>query len=157
MNDEDARVRLRPSLRHGDRHERAEAAVNLGYAGDPDALDELKAMAGDPDDLVAVSALFGCWQLGARDVALDRAAAALASADEDTVQAAVQALCEMGEEVVPSLVSLLEAGSPYTPEILRILGDIGGDRAREIVQRAADSTDPSLAEIAAGVLDEWED
>ena len=157
MSDEDDGTRLRPSLRDGDRHERAEAAVALGNAGDSDALDELKALTGDADDLVAVSALFACWQLGSRPVVLHRAAAALASADEDTVQAAVQALCAMGEEIVPGLVSLLQAGSPHASEILRILGDIGGDDARETVQRAAASTDPSLAEIARNVLDEWED
>ena len=157
MKDEGDGARLRRSLRSGDRHERAEAAVQLAYAGDSDALEELKALTSDPDDLVAVSALFACWQLGQRTFGLERAAAALASDDEEIVQAAVHALCEMGGEVLPALVSLLEAGSPHAPEILRILADIGGDRARETVQRTAAAKDPSLAQIARDVLDEWEE
>lgn len=148
---------LLKSLRSDSRHARAVAAVELGRRGAREALPELEVLLDDPDDLVAVAAMFANWLLGAEDVPLDRAAASLASDDEEEVQAAVHALCEMGESALPRLVGLLQARSPHAPQILRVLGDIGGHRARASVERAAESSDPDIAERARIVLDEWEE
>lgn len=150
-------ARLRRALQSADRHERAQAAVELGYKGDHDSLNDLRAMANDPEDLVAVSAIFGCWQLGETTLPVDRAAASLASVDEETVQLAVQALCTMGATVVPKLVKLLDARSPHAPSIVRILGDIGGPESRKAVKRITRSGDPSPADAARAVLAEWSD
>lgn len=145
------------SLRSDNRHERAVAAVELGRRGAGEALPELEVLLDDPDDLVAVAAMFATWLLGSEEVRVDRAAASLASEDEEEVQAAVHALCEMGESALPGLIGLLEADSPHAPQILRILGDIGGHRARASVERAAESSDPDIAERARNVLDDWEE
>jgi len=146
---------LRRALRNGSRHEQAEAAVELGRHSDSASADDLRRLADSPDDLVAVAAMFGCWLLG-RDVPLQRAAAALGSADEETMQAAVHALCEMGDAAVPGLAALLEADSPNSAEIVRVLGDIGGAKAQEAVLRASRSSRPELAATARDVLEDWE-
>jgi len=150
-------ARLRQALHSANRHERAQAAVELGKQGDRDSLDELRVMANDPDDVVAVSAIFGCWQLGETTLPVDRVAASLASADEENVQLAVQALCTMGAAVVPKLVTLLDAGSPYALSIVQVLADIGGPESRKAVERITRSGDPSLADAARTVLADWSD
>jgi HEAT repeat protein len=150
-------VRLRRALHSANRHERAQAAVELGNQGDRVSLDELRGMANDPDGIIAVSAIFGCWQLGDTTLPVDRAAASLASADEEEVQLAVQALCAMGAAVVPGLMKLLDAGSPHALFIVRILGDIGGPESRKAVERITRSGDPSLADAARAVLADWSD
>ena len=150
-------VRLRRAIQNADRHERAQAAVELGNQGDRDSLDDLRAMANDPDDVVAVSAIFGCWQLGDTTLPVERVVASLASADEEEVQLAVQALCNMSTAVVPKLVKLLDVGSPYALSIVRILGDIGGRASRNALERTTHSDDPSLADAARKVLADWSD
>lgn len=158
MNSRDRNIAgMRRALHSANRHERAQAAIELGNEGDRDALDDLRSMANDPDDIVAVSAIFGCWQLGDTTLPLDRAVASLASADEEKVQMAVQALCTMGAAVVPKLVKLLEAGSPFAPSIVRILGDIGGPKSRKALERITHSGDPPLADAAHAVLADWSD
>lgn len=150
-------VKLRQSLHSANRHERAQAAVELGTQGDRDSLDELRAMATDPDDIVAVSAIFGCWQLGDTSLPIDRAVASLASDNEEERQLAVQALSTMGAAVVPKLVKLLDAGSPDALLIVRILGDIGGPESRKAVESITRSNDSSLADAARKVLADWND
>lgn len=153
MNTED----LRRALRSGNRHEQAVAAIELGRRSDTASASDLKRLMDVPDDLVAVSSMFGCWLLGLEHVPVERAVASLASGDEETVQLAVQALCEMGEHVVPELIKLLEAGSPHSVQILRILGDIGGTKGFEAVKRTALSSTPGLAATAQEVLSDWDD
>jgi HEAT repeat protein len=148
---------LQRALRSGNRHERAEAAIELGRLADSQAAAELERLLDDPDDLVAVSAMFGCWLLDGGAVETTRAVAALASDDEETVQAAVQALCEIGETIVPGLIRQLEAESDHSPEIVRVLGDIGGARALEAVRRAGGSADSRVAAEALCVLEDWDE
>jgi len=158
MSSDDPEIaRLQLALRSKNRHEQAQAAVELGSRGDRESLNNLKAMVNDPDDLVAVSAMFACWQLGEDALVMERLAASLASADEECVQLTVQALSTMGAAVVPKLVTLLDANSPHGPQILRILGDIGGAKAREAVERFAAAGNKSVAEVARAVLDDWRD
>jgi HEAT repeat protein len=148
---------LRQALHSKDRHERAEAAIELGSRGDEDSLGLLCDMRNEPDDLVAVSAVYACWQLGDQSPSLRRVVANLAAEDEENVQLAVQVLCEMGESAVPKLVELLKADSPHASHVLRILGDIGGPASLAAVRRVARSENSELVEIAQDLLDDWED
>lgn len=156
MNDSGGRGvrRLLESLEEGDRHDRAEAAAELGQRGVQEARPALEALLDDPDDLVAVAAIYATWSLGGEEVPVARAAASLASADEEVMQAAVHALCEMGDAAVPGLLALLESSSPYSKQILRVLGDIGGDEARRELERFSRSADPDLAEAATEALED---
>ena len=147
---------LRKALRRGNLHEQAVAAIELGRRSDTASTSALRGLMDASDDLVAVSSMFGCWLLGLDPVPVERAVASLASSDEETVQLAVQALCEMGERVVPDLIKLLEAGSPHSVQVLRILGDIGGTQGFEAVKRTALSATPQLAAVARAVLSDWE-
>ncbi len=149
--------RLLKALDKGDRHDRAEAAVELGQLGVQKARPALEAMLDDSDDLVAVAAIYATWVLGGEEVPIERAAASLASADEEVVQAAVQALCEIGDGAVPGLLALLGSSSPYSRQILHILGDIGGEQARAVLERFSRSGDQDLAEAAGEALEDWED
>ncbi len=145
--------RLLKTLEEGDRHDRAEAAVELGRQGVEEALPALEALLDNADDLVAVAAGFGAWSLGRDDVPIERAAAALASPDEEVMQAAVHVLCEMGDGAVPGLLALLDSGSPYSERIVRILGDIGG-AGLEALERLSRSGDPELAAAANEALED---
>ena len=149
--------KMRRALQKGNRYERAEAAIELGRLSDKESAPELKRQLDDPDDLIAISSMYGCWLLGDESVTTERAVSALASQDEETVQAAVQALCEMGEAIVPDLVGQLEAGSPHAAEIVRLLGDIGGDEGLEAVKKVARTAARKLAETARSVLDDWDE
>lgn len=149
--------KIRRALQSGNRHERAVAAIELGRLSDKESAPELKRQLDDSDDLIAVSSMYGCWLLGDESVKTERAVSALASQDEETVQPAVQALCEMGKAIVPDLVGQLEAGSPHSAEIVRILGDIGGDEGLKAVKKAARTADRKLAETARGVLEDWDE
>ena len=155
-DDEEARdvARLRRSLNSEDRHERAWAAVGLGQAGDVEALVELESLAEDADDLVAVAASFAASRVGKTPRGVPRMAAALASEDEETMQLAVHALCELGGGVVDALESELAAGSPAKLEIVRVLSEMEGDAARRALERAAASSDPDVARAAREAVTE---
>ncbi len=145
---------LLEALEKGDRHERAAAAVELGQRGVEEAGPALEAMLDDTDDLVAITALFGAWNLGREDVPVERAAAGLASPDEEIMQTAVHVICEMGEGAVPGLLALLQSSSPHSQQIVRILGDVGGAQAREELERLSRSDDPELAATASSALED---
>ncbi len=117
---------LRAELHGRDRHRRATAAIQLGQLGDRQSIDQLLNLSNDPDDLVAVAAMYACWQLGIDAVAIDRMVAALASSDEELVQESVFALCDMGESIVPKLTNLLGEQKQFANSILRVLAYIGG-------------------------------
>ena len=158
MNSRDTDIaRLRQAARSENRHERAEAAIELGSRGVEDSLELLRGMVDDQDDLVAVSAVYARWQLGDQTHPLERVVASLASDDEENVQLAVQVLCEMGKSVVPKLVHMLNADSPYASYALRMLGDIGGPESLASVRRFATSKNRERAEIARELLDDWDD
>jgi HEAT repeat protein len=158
MSDHDAEMaRLRRALASDNRQERAQAVVEAGDSNAQEMRTELQELLGDPDDLVAISAMFACWRLGHEHVPIQRAVAALASPDEETVMAAVHALGEMGAAAVPKLVELLDTDSQHACHVVRILGDIGGQRSLEAVQKAAASANAELADAARAVLDDWED
>jgi HEAT repeat protein len=152
-------LRLRTALATGDRHDRAMAAIALGQHGvSPHGLREarleLEKLLEEEDDLVAVAALYALWKLGGEGLAFDRLARGLASPDEETVQASVEASSRMGAAVVPELVALVDAGSPHSVQILRALGDIGGPRACAALERFRHSTDADLAAAAAAALED---
>lgn len=156
MSEREAEIaRLRQALHSSNRHECAEAAVMLGRMGVQDVAPELAALHKNPDDLIAIAAMYGSWELGVRDVPIERAVAALAAPDEEIVQESVHALCEMGEAIVPTLIALLEARSPHSANLLRILGDIGGEASLAAVQATAASSDSKLRKIAWEVLADW--
>lgn len=159
MNNSDSAdiAALREALHSKDRQQRAEAAVTLGSTGDQAALADLQALLEDDDNLVATSATYGYWLLDGGPVSIGRAVHSLTSTDEDEVQTAVQALGAMGDAVVPQLTAELASEPPEAAEILRILGDIGGDEALQAVSAASQSGRADIVQSAREVLDEWEE
>ena len=147
---------LRRALTSANRHEQARAAIQLGYGGDRESINQLRDLATNADDLVAIAAMFGCWQLGIDAVSIKRMVAALSSSDEELVQESVFALCEMGEAIVPKLTALLEEYSPYADNILRVLADIGGDRAFNAIKHFQ-TDDTNLLRIIDDLLDDWDE
>ena len=147
--------KLRRLLTSIDRHERACAAIELGKNGEPRLLEEIKPLTTDPDDLVAIAAIYGCWKLGAEPIDLERIVAGLASKEEEVMQEAVEALCDIGSLAVPGLKKMLSDDSPFSTEILEILGDIGGDESYAVVSEFQ-SDDPELQAVAKEVLEDWE-
>ena len=149
-------LRLREELGSTDRYLRAQAAIELGQRRDVASLPEVARLLNDPDDLVAVAALYGCVRLGADDVSVERAAESLGSSDEEVMQAAVQALCALGEAAVPKLSALLDEMPSYAVEIVHVLEDIGGEAALAVVRQVAARPDPpGVAQAAREVLESW--
>lgn len=148
--------KLRAALRSRDRHRRAYAAIQLGQHGDRRSIESLRDLTSDTDDLVAVAAMFGCWQLGIDAVAIDRIVAALSSNDEELVQESVFALCEMGPSIVPKLAGLLEQQPEFANSILRVLADIGGDAAFATITNYQ-TKDSELMNTIQDLLDDWDD
>ena len=147
---------LRRALFSDNRHERAQAAIQLGQNQDRDSVARLRDLASDPDDLVAIAAMFGAWQLDADVVNIERMVAALSSDDEELVQESVFALCEMGEAMVPRLTALLDAHTADANAILRVLADIGGDKAFAAIS-GFKSDNPDIASTIEELLDDWEE
>ena len=140
-----------------DRYQRIEAVLALGSSGEAAALPHLQPLLTDPDGLVSTSALFASWQLSGELPPLEPALAALASSDEEQVQTAVQVLTRIGDALLPELQSRLAAQSPYSTEILQLLGDIGGQQALQLLHQAAQSDHADIAAVARGVIDDWEE
>lgn len=157
MTGDDDTANLMHALRSNDRNERAVAALALSDHGAVDARGEIESLLDDEDDLVATAATLACFRLGANDIPFDRALAALTSDDEDAVQTAVVALSEVGSAAVPAIAARLDTPDEHASRFLRILGDIGTDPARAIVERAAESEDQALAGAAREELDDWDD
>ena len=147
---------LRRALFSDNRHERAQAAIQLGQNQDRDSVARLRDLASDPDDLVAIAAMFGAWQLDVDVVTIERMVAALSSDDEELVQESVFALCEMGEAMVPRLTALLDAHTADANAILRVLADIGGDKAFAAIS-ILKSDNPDIASTIEELLDDWEE
>ena len=145
------------ALSSTDRYQRVEAILTLGSSGDPAALPYLQPLLEDPDGLVSTSALYASWLLSGELPSLEPALAALASDDEEQQQTAVQVLGQIGDALLPELKARLSAQSPYSTQILRLLGDIGGQQARQLVNDARQSDNPGITESAQLVIDEWED
>ena len=145
------------ALNSSDRYQRVEAAITLAAAGETDALPALQALLADPDGLVATTALYATWMLSGELPALDPALTALASDDEEQVQTASGVLTQMGDALLPELQSRLAAQSPYSAPILRLLGDIGGQQALEMVRDACNSKQAEVAATAQQVIDEWDE
>ena len=144
-------------LNSKDRYQRVEAILSLSASGDQAALPQLQPLLNDPDGLVAATAFYACWMLNGKLPALEPALVALASDDEEQVQTAVQILAQIGTALLPELESHLSRQSRYTPQILQLLGDIGGPHALSLVRTASQSGDADTAESAQRVIDEWED
>ena len=155
-DNEDQLARLRTELRSPDRHRRAYAAIQLGQHGDRQSIDELRDLSADPDDLVAIAAMYGSWKLGIDAVAIERMVAALSSDDEELVQESVFALCDMGDPIVPKLKRLLEEQSPFAGSILRILADIGGHASFDAIA-GFETDDTDLQHLKRTLLDDWDD
>lgn len=147
---------LRSDLQSSDRHRRAVAAIQLGQLGDRRSVDELRVLACDSDDLVAIAAMYGAWQLGVDTVAIDRMVAALSSDDEELVQESVFALCGMGEPVVPKLTGLLIEQPAFADGILRVLADIGGAMSWQTINDF-ETDDADLMDMIQELLEEWDD
>lgn len=147
---------IRAELSSKDRYRRANAAIQLGQLGDRQSVDQLRELTDDTDQMVAIAAMYGCWQLGVDVVAIDRMVAALSSGDEELVQESVFALCQMGEAVVPKLAQLLIEQPAHAGNILRVLADIGGEVSRKTI-RDFETGDPDLVDTIQELLDDWDD
>jgi HEAT repeat protein len=148
---------LLTALHSEDRYQQFEAALALAASGDRDALPALHALLDHPDGLVASSALYASWMLSGELPAIDPVLAALASGDEEQVQTSVQVLAQIGDALLPDLRQRLNQQSPYSPQILRLLGDIGGPQALQLLHSAAQADNTEIANCARQVLEDWDD
>ncbi|MCZ6617790.1 MAG: HEAT repeat domain-containing protein [Gammaproteobacteria bacterium] len=147
---------LRAALGSSDRHQRAYAAIQLGRHQDQHSIDQLRTLTREPDELVAIAAMYGCWQLGVDAIAIDRMVAALSSDDEELVQESVFALCEIGEAVVPKLTEFLETQAASPISVLCVLADIGGGAAFDVIS-SFKSDDPDVRSTIQELLEDWDD
>ena len=144
------------SLSSSNRYQRAEAAIKIADNEAAGALPELRELANDSDDMVALTAMYACWKLGEDTISIDRFIKALNSGDEELVQQAVHTICTIGEPMVPKLAPLLQGSQATALLALRLLDDINGPEAMRTV-RSMQNPDPAVAMLAREILEEYDD
>ncbi|MFG0317687.1 MAG: hypothetical protein ACF8XB_10460 [Planctomycetota bacterium JB042] len=148
---------LKRSLKSDDRNERACAVLALAERGGEGVRELVTAAKGDDDDLVATAAALACWRMGEKGVSWDRAIDALLSDDDDAVVAAVEALQEAGDAAVGALGERVNKSGSSGVKVVRMLGEIGGERARKVVEELAGSGEEEVTAAARKELEEWDD
>jgi hypothetical protein len=80
-------------------------------------------------------------------------ARALGSGDETVRTVAGMALVKAGPRSGPLLAATLDrAPEAHVPMLLRVLGDLGDPRYRDLLERHATSADPEVAQAARDAL-----
>ncbi len=151
-----SRTTLMQSLASNNRYQRATAAIELGKRRIRQALPELRRLTTDSDDIVAIAAMYACWELGEDLISIERIVAALESDSEEDVQQAVETVGAIGEPFVAKLAPLLMQSPDRARLALKLLDEIGGPEARRLVQFMR-SDDPDVAALVREILDDWED
>lgn len=153
---EDSVESLLLALASTNRHERAFAAIKLGEKGVESALPKLRALVDEDDDIVAMAGMYACRQLGEDRTSIKRFISALRSGEEEIVQQAVHTICRLGTFMVPKLKSLLHEPPETAMLALELLGEIGGDEARQAVFELR-TDDERVRGLAEELLEDWDD
>ena len=149
-------VELIRSLGSADRQERAEAAIKLGQQKVAHALPDLRSLSIDDDAVVALAAMFACWQFGEDRIEIDRILSALNSENEALIQQAVHTVSAIGSPLIPKLKPFLGQAPEVAMPALRLLEEIGGTEALDAV-KATRSADAEVSALVDEILEDWED
>lgn len=134
----------------------ATAAVELGAAGATSALPKLRLLTTHASDIVAIAAMYACWQLGEDRIDIDRLVTALGSDSEEVVQETIQAVSGIGAALVDRLAPILSESPAKAALALRALDEIHAPAAKDAI-RALGTKDRDLSDLRRDVLDDWED
>jgi len=99
----------------------------------------------------SVFAAYGAWRATGSARAGAVLSAALGSDDETNRTAAGMLLARGGAKALPLLRANLQRGTAL-PMTLRLLGDIGGAHARELIEPYTHDADASIARAASDAL-----
>jgi hypothetical protein len=102
-------------------------------------------------EAASVFAAYGAWRATGSARAGAVLSAALGSGDETHRTAAGMLLVRGGEKALPLLQANLQRGTAV-PMTLRLLGDIGGPRALELIEPYTRNADPSILRAASDAL-----
>lgn len=102
-------------------------------------------------EAASVFAAYGAWRATGSARAGAVLSEALASDDETNRSAAGMLLARGGAKALPLLRANLERGRAV-PMTLRLLGDIGGTHARELIEPYTRHTDASIVRAAHDAL-----
>ncbi len=149
-------AQLTRALVDGNRHERAVAAIHLGELGASEALERLTALVSDPDPIVSIAAIYACWRLGVEDVDLLPIIYAVSSGAEELVQQAAQTIEAIGNDLLPTLLMLVQEGGEPALLALDLMLEVGTAQAREAVEQLP-SINPAVSQRAAAVLADWDE
>jgi len=131
------------------------ALESLAYIGNGTVMDMIREAYGSPEEKVQISAVFAmgrsadvCW---ARQVQQE-----LYSPSPELRYEAARACGELQlSEAVPELEELADGADPEVQETaLWALGQIGGERARKVLEHYCDVEDEALRSAAEAALDE---
>lgn len=110
----------------------------------------------DPSPLVRTAAAQARWQTSGDSTELPRLVEILVDpltrGDEELALVAGTALVQMGEAAVEPLAKIFRSLEKEEPHIVRVLGEIGGNRAVELLEEASRSEVPEVALEAAEAL-----
>ncbi len=156
VNQANEKKQLIEALSSSDPNQRAHAAISLGKQGALDTWPQLKQLTQDPDRLVALSAMYSCWQL--RDDPIDARLLidAASSHDESQVALAVEVISIAGEPMVEDLKSLVTNPVENALVVLDLLDEIGNESARHAIEELQD-TQTEIGRYARQLLEEWDD
>ena len=146
---------LTRALDSADANERAQAAVRLGEIQAQTVLPKLRALTRNPEDVVALAAMYSCWLLGEDTINTGRVVEALASGDESLVQEAIQVVCQIGHPMVDKFRVVLGDTPSKAPTVLAALDDLHEPAARTIIE-AFRTDDPTLLALKREILDDWD-
>jgi len=144
------------SLGSKDRHERAQAAIQLGEQRATSALGSLRDLVDDDAPIVAVAAMFACWKLGEDRISTERLLSAFKSDDEALVQQAVQTVSAIVPPLIPRLTPLFSQSSADAMLALKLLEEVGGSEALQVIQ-AVRPKDEGVRKLVEEILEDWDD